>query len=623
MHFLAKTDEEMLEEAIQMSLQSMPNDFSEELLSIPYRNDNLEDIISNDMILDLLSDISEYTLSIKGEITLSHDNQYLLLLIHGRRCHLNQYLNQFKDFLIETLKKTIFSQEIPISLLFLEKIQSHHHHVMFISYFSETYGVQVDLDVNQRVIHVKSEIHEIFHSGCQEMIKAIEIIEKGNENDLNMYLPLYRRRINIENIMKFLLKDNQSLYRYLCHESLDYHVQLYLNHQFIDLSSKESDNLEIVYARLQHIVMNFSEFEREIDERKRRNILHIHIDLSNILYGFQPQENHQKQLHPSLYDRINVRNLIETVLLLRTLGRGVCVGSFPSDRHLLWKLFKDNNFETNIIHNNRHQEEAVDDVIHAGIQEDIMKDYGKTPRTLAILTGDGNVNKGRTSFPSVIEAALLRGWYVELWTWKRQTKSLYQQFKKNYASHFKICYLDPHRDFMLSSSDSSLQTEAGNVAKMSGNSKSNEKLSNSGKLSKSKFSCRVCSLEYDTFIQLREHLKKEGHYTSKPDETSTSSSKIDPNIQTTTSTSSTSGPNKSYAASDDLMETVTCPISLELFEDPVMTPKTNITYSRASIVDWINKNGTDPVSDERLTVHDLIPNLMARNLVEVVKKQMK
>ena len=43
---------------------------------------------------------------------------------------------------------------------------------------------------------------------------------------------------------------------------------------------------------------------------------------------------------------------------------------------------------------------SVDDLLHAAIQEDILKTF-PTPRTLVLLTGDGNTNGGRTSFPKV------------------------------------------------------------------------------------------------------------------------------------------------------------------------------------------------------------------------------
>ncbi len=37
------------------------------------------------------------------------------------------------------------------------------------------------------------------------------------------------------------------------------------------------------------------------------------------------------------------------------------------------------------------------------------------PRTIVLLTGDGNNKNSRTSFPEVLLDALRRGWQIELW----------------------------------------------------------------------------------------------------------------------------------------------------------------------------------------------------------------
>ena len=61
-----------------------------------------------------------------------------------------------------------------------------------------------------------------------------------------------------------------------------------------------------------------------------------------------------------------------------------------------------------------------------------------------------------------------------------------------------------------------------------------------------------------------------------------------------------------------------CPISHELWVDPVLTPS-GITYSREHICAWIDLRGTDPVTGEALTRSQLVPNLVARQLLEKLR----
>ena len=84
-------------------------------------------------------------------------------------------------------------------------------------------------------------------------------------------------------------------------------------------------------------------------------------------------------------------------------------------------------------------------MIHAKIQDTILKfDSTAAKRTIAILTGDGNDNKGRTSFPGVVEAALRKGFSVEVWSWRAQCSKVYSKFQANYPRYFSLKYLDEH-----------------------------------------------------------------------------------------------------------------------------------------------------------------------------------
>ena len=91
-------------------------------------------------------------------------------------------------------------------------------------------------------------------------------------------------------------------------------------------------------------------------------------------------------------------------------------------------------------------EVAVDDTLHAQAFNELIKDC-RAPRVLQIVTGDGNDNHGRASFPEHVESALLQGWHVELHTWRCSTSATYRRFAREYggSGRFKIHYLDELR----------------------------------------------------------------------------------------------------------------------------------------------------------------------------------
>lgn len=63
-----------------------------------------------------------------------------------------------------------------------------------------------------------------------------------------------------------------------------------------------------------------------------------------------------------------------------------------------------------------------------------------------------------------------------------------------------------------------------------------------------------------------------------------------------------------------------CPLSLELFEDPVTAPSGH-TFSRAWIENHLKRSSTNPMTREPLTAKQLYPNLVAREAVERYRSQ--
>ncbi len=63
-----------------------------------------------------------------------------------------------------------------------------------------------------------------------------------------------------------------------------------------------------------------------------------------------------------------------------------------------------------------------------------------------------------------------------------------------------------------------------------------------------------------------------------------------------------------------------CPITLELFSDPVIAQDGN-TYERKAITQWINQYGTSPITKKPLIINQLTPNHTVKDAVKVFTQQ--
>ena len=64
-----------------------------------------------------------------------------------------------------------------------------------------------------------------------------------------------------------------------------------------------------------------------------------------------------------------------------------------------------------------------------------------------------------------------------------------------------------------------------------------------------------------------------------------------------------------------LKHELTCPISLKIMIDPVIGSD-GITYERNSIIEWLNINPLSPLTKQRMTIRDLVPNRSLKNFIE-------
>lgn len=87
-------------------------------------------------------------------------------------------------------------------------------------------------------------------------------------------------------------------------------------------------------------------------------------------------------------------------------------------------------------------------MLHAQIYKLILDNQsrqGNVQQHLILITGDGNSNDNRTSFPNVVSKALDNGWTVDLWTWRASLSRKFNEIQEKYPSEMKINYLDQAR----------------------------------------------------------------------------------------------------------------------------------------------------------------------------------
>jgi hypothetical protein len=71
--------------------------------------------------------------------------------------------------------------------------------------------------------------------------------------------------------------------------------------------------------------------------------------------------------------------------------------------------------------------------------------------------------------------------------------------------------------------------------------------------------------------------------------------------------------------SEKAISAYTCPISLDIMIDPVIT-KQGYTFERSAVVKWLETHNTCPLTREPLNVSDLVPNKALRQTIENCRK---
>ncbi|OLL22176.1 hypothetical protein NEOLI_001399 [Neolecta irregularis DAH-3] len=197
------------------------------------------------------------------------------------------------------------------------------------------------------------------------------------------------------------------------------------------------------------------------------NSLHVFIDSSNILIGFLNKVKGDHGLANSgrflRRPRLDFHALLQLLSRGRDVTRKVLVASSP----LLQPIEEAQTlgFETSILQRvtksvsisrgsksdpeqatGRKQkisntEQGVDELLHLKMMESLL-DY--TPSIMVLATGDANVSEYSSGFFKCVERALVRGWKVEVLSFKRSLNQLWldKAFRKEWSGRFRTILLD-------------------------------------------------------------------------------------------------------------------------------------------------------------------------------------
>ena len=187
----------------------------------------------------------------------------------------------------------------------------------------------------------------------------------------------------------------------------------------------------------------------------------VFVDNSNIFFNAQYIDGNAQ---PDLAVRISIPELCDVVRFGRRPKEQSVVGSSSgSGTHSpVWQAeYEKEGFSVHLEERRGGGEQMVDDALHAQAMAALDKDFGKgrLSQTLVLLSGDGNVNYGRTSFPGVVKKAMsinadleARGraplWKVEIIAWERGLSGMLKNLRQAHPGYISIRLLNRYRDYV-------------------------------------------------------------------------------------------------------------------------------------------------------------------------------
>jgi hypothetical protein len=280
--------------------------------------------------------------------------------------------------------------------------------------------------------------------------KILQILHDPSELDLMM--PFYQEIVEITAYIESIINNENGCVRKWLQRELGVEIKTQKQYGkiYLQAQSLDEDVIAVFKSRIENIVLSPGSFQSEIQQIREKKV-HIFVDVSNIMIG---SKKDQKTGEQDFSVRLDCKNLLELVSGMRQPIRTVVVGSTPSKDSVVWDRWRaagwtDVRILERIVNDQgKSVEQAVDEVLHAAMSSDLLCSYPK-PRTLVLLTGDGNANGGHTTdFPGVVQKALMTGWMVELWSWDTSTAYVYKKFKSAYPDNFFLRGLDQYHNYI-------------------------------------------------------------------------------------------------------------------------------------------------------------------------------
>ena len=139
------------------------------------------------------------------------------------------------------------------------------------------------------------------------------------------------------------------------------------------------------------------------------------------------------------------RNISWLALIMQVMGKrhiygGAIAGSTITLSNDLKGFFINRNmsFYSEEIKRGYYGEKYVDDFLHKEARKLISKYSNISNKTMIFVTGDGNNNNGKDTFPLVIHDAIRHGFLIEIWSWPNRRSKNLTKLKELYKDKVKI-----------------------------------------------------------------------------------------------------------------------------------------------------------------------------------------
>lgn len=165
------------------------------------------------------------------------------------------------------------------------------------------------------------------------------------------------------------------------------------------------------------------------------------VDNSNIFIGAQECASLLNPKERRRNIRVKIQQLVKVFERGRTLCFAFVQGSSPPTTEQVWEVYRRLGYCVDLEDRRGKDEQRVDEGLHLHIYKALCE---LSPRKLVIASGDGNKGKseGATSFPGCAQAALEKGWLVEVHSWQHSLSTEWLKLSRKYPVLLTIHYLD-------------------------------------------------------------------------------------------------------------------------------------------------------------------------------------